>query len=171
MNKSADVDGTPVISGLASINETLVVYLYISSIGIPICVFGIFSNSINITVFYKMGFSSASNICLFCLAVTDWFCLAMHLNVNVGFLPFTPHIHLPMTLEDVVFIMSSVYYGFSAMCSWITVLINMERSCCVAFPMKVRCTLYIMRASFSHNDQKIMHINFQKCIYICKVKR
>ena len=138
MNESAFGNRTLGVSELITFDQLQVANLCIFSIGIPVCVLGIFSNSANITVFYKMGFSSASNVCLFCLAVTDWLCLAYILVVVVGCHPLIEPVHLPMMFGDAIYIISSVYYGFSAMCSWITALINMERSCCVAFPMKVR---------------------------------
>ena len=129
---------------LISEDQLNTIYLYTTSIAIPVCIFGLASNITNIIVFYKMGLSSVSNICFFCLAITDFSCVSYILVVAFTFHPgLQPHAFLPMAMLDVVLIYDSVYYGFCAMGSLITAIINMERSCCVVFPLKVRSTVRI----------------------------
>ena len=125
--------------GLISTAQLHTINLYVFSIAIPVCIFGLASNIANIVVFYKMGLSSVSNICFFCLAITDFNCVTYILVVAFAFhLGMEPHAFLPMSMIDVVMISDTAYYGFSAMGSWITAIINMERSCCVVSPLKVR---------------------------------
>ena len=137
-NGSAPRNLTSIQPELMSTDQLNRVYLYTTSIAIPVCIFGLASNIINIAVFYKMGLSSVSNICLFCLAITDFNCVTYILVVAFAHHPGLDHGFLPMAMFDVVLISDTVYYGFSAMGSWITAIINMERSCCVVFPLKVR---------------------------------
>ena len=136
-NGSASSSLTSTPSELISSDQLNTIYMYTYSITIPVCIFGLASNIINIVVFYKMGLSSVSNICFFCLAVTDFHCVSYILVVSLTLHPELKPF-LPTSMRDAVLIYDTVYYGFSAMGSWITAIINMERSCCVVFPLKVR---------------------------------
>ena len=127
---------------LISTAQLNTISLYTFTITIPVCIFGLASNIANIVVFYKMGLSSVSNNCFFCLVITDFSCVSYLLVVAFTFHPgLKPHAFLPMAMLDVVLIFDTVYYSFFAMGSWITAVINMERSCCVVFPLKVRSNL------------------------------
>ena len=128
-------------SELISTDQINTIYMCTYSIAIPVCIFGLASNIANIVVFYKMGLSSVSNICFFCLAITDFNCVSFILVAAFAYHPGLKHTFIPISMFDVVLINDSVYYGFSAMGSWITAIINMERSCCVVFPLKVRAIL------------------------------
>ena len=137
-NGSARIQLTPAPSELMSVDQLDTVCLYTYSIAIPVCIFGLISNITNIIVYYKMGLSSVSNICFFCLAITDFNCVSYILVVSFVHHPRLEQPFLPISLNDVALISDTVYFGFSAMGSWITAIINVERSCCVVFPMKVR---------------------------------
>ena len=129
---------TSTSSELISSDQLNTIYKYTYSITIPVCIFGLASNIVNIAVFYKMGLSSVSNICFFCLAITDFNCVTYILVVTFALHPgLKPHVFLPMAMLDAVLTSDTVYYAFSAMGSWITAIINMERSCCVVLPLKV----------------------------------
>ncbi|RUS81915.1 hypothetical protein EGW08_010342 [Elysia chlorotica] len=85
-----------------------------------------------------MGFSSPSTISLFCLSITDTYCL-FHISLtSFGLLPWVRDADLPIALLDVAYILSAVRFSVAATGSWITAVINVERSCCVVFPMKVK---------------------------------
>ena len=136
-NGSAPSALRPSSSELITTDQLNTISLYIFSIAIPVCIFGLASNIANIVVFYKMGFSSVSNICFFCLAITDFNCVSYLLVVAFAYHPGLDHAFLPISMVEVVLISDTVYYSFSAMGSWITAFINMERSCCVVLPLKV----------------------------------
>ncbi|GFS10218.1 chemosensory receptor B [Elysia marginata] len=137
-----DNDKTPQVSQLLSSADLITMMLYTFSTTIPICIFGILSNIVNIVVFYKMGFSSPSNINLFCLAIADLLILCYILLVSAGNHPLFLNARLSISMVDVARTGALVYYSFSALASWITAVINVERSCCIAFPMKVKESSY-----------------------------
>ena len=125
---------------LISMQQRLTVSFYIFSFSILICIFGMFSNVVNITVFYKMGFSTPSNISLFCLAVVDLATLAYILLISLTNHPgICVYLEAGMdrTMVSVARAGASPFYSFCAVGAWITAVINVERSCCVAFPLQV----------------------------------
>ena len=130
MNKSTDAQ-------LMSDAQYRVLLLYFFSILLATSIFGIFSNIANIVVFYKMGFSVASNINLFCLAITDLYCVCHFTVISLGNHPLLQNPSLVISMQDLTYFLTLLYYGFSAVGSWITAIISVERSCCIAFPMKV----------------------------------
>ena len=132
-----DSMATPVVP-LMSHTELQVALTCIFSLAIPVCIFGLCSNVVNIIVFYRMGFSIPTNISLFCLAIADWLTLAITTVVVFGEHPALQNANLIMSMRDVKFTIAVAYPGVSAMGSWITAVINVERACCIAFPMKVR---------------------------------
>ena len=143
-NGSAPSRLTSIQPELITTAQLNTISLYTCSITISVCIFGLASNIANIVVFYNMGLSSVSNICFFCLAVTDFNCVTYILVVAFTFHPgLQPHAFLPMAMLDIVMVSDIVYYGFPAMGSWITAIINMERSCCVVFPLKVRSNFFM----------------------------
>ena len=142
--RNGSTQGTlkPIAPELISSDHLYTIYMCICSVIIPVCFLGLASNIANIIVFYKMGLSSVSNICFFCLAITDFNCVSYILIVAFAYHPGLDHAFLPIPMVDVALINDTVYYSFSAMGSWITAIINMERSCCVVFPMKVRALFF-----------------------------
>ena len=132
----------PRVSPLMTHDEFLRFLKSISPIEVAICTFGIFSNIINILVFYKMGLSSTSNISLFLLAIADACNVSAIMVISLQ--EVFDDSHLPMRMEDVALLASHAFYFFSAMCSWITTIISVERSCCIIYPMKVRSLKYIL---------------------------
>ena len=126
LNGSAD-HVSLLILPLLSHAQYATVILYAFSIAIPVCTFGIFSNILNIFVFYKMGLSTPS----FVWPSQTWSHCCMYYLQQL-------ETYLDISMLDVSRIGALAYHSVSAMSSWITAVINVERSCCVAFPMKVR---------------------------------
>ena len=124
----------PQLLGDAQLEEIL---LYLSSLVTAISIFGILSNCVNIVVFYKMGFSVVINISLFCLAIADLLCVLYLILGSCAVHPLIRDDYLVMSLFDIALSLNPVHYFFSAMGAWITAVISVERSCCVAFPIKV----------------------------------
>ena len=124
----------PQLLGDAQLEEMM---LYFSSLVTAICIFGILSNCVNIVVLYKMGFSVVTNISLFCLAIADLLCVLYVILAACSVHPLIRDDYLVMSLYDFALSLNPVHYFSSAMGAWITAVISVERSCCVAFPMKV----------------------------------
>ena len=139
MNDSAGHRQTinPTMSPLITYEQFLTFLMYISPLTIAICTVGIFSNIINIVVFYKMGLTSSANTSLFSLAIAD--ACNVSAVLVMSFENMFDDSQLPMKMSDITLLTSHAYYFFSAMCSWITTIISMERTCCIIFPMKVSC--------------------------------
>ena len=164
INYSAENQTTmiPTVLPLMTYNDFLRFLQFMSPLQIAICTFGIFSNIINILVFYKMGLSSASNINLFLLAIADAFSISGILLIS--FQDIYEDSHLPMNMGDVALLTSHAFYFFSAMCSWITTVISMERACCIIYPMKVKIyfnfytTTYILVRVQSSTILKFYHL-------------
>ena len=137
MNDSARDVSTivPTVSAFMSYGQFMTFRLFVSPLTIAICTFGIFSNIINILIFYKMGLSSSSNISFFCLAIAD--ACNVSAALVMSFEDMFDDSHLLMAMRDVTLLTSHAYYFFSAMSSWITTIISMERSCCIIYPLKV----------------------------------
>ncbi|KAK3795289.1 hypothetical protein RRG08_055851 [Elysia crispata] len=138
INNSADNRPTvfPTALPLMTYDQFLAFQMCISPIAIAICTFGIVSNIVNIFVFYKMGLSTSSNISFFSLAIAD--ACTVSAVLVMSFEEVFDDSHLPMTMPDVALLTSLAFYFFSAMCSWITTVISMERACCIIYPMKVK---------------------------------
>ena len=87
--------------------------------------FAVLANMINILVFFKDGFTATSNISFFVLAIVDLLVSA---------------INIPLVLDmasDFVIQVAPCGEALNTIGSWVTVIITMERLCCVAFPLKV----------------------------------
>ena len=126
------------IQPLLTYDKIIYILSYLLTISIPICIFGIFTNIVNILVFYKMGFSSPTNISLFCLSIADLLTLCYSLVASFGNYPAFQNADLCFSMHDVSRVGAHVYYSSCAIGSWITAVINVERSVCVVFPMKVK---------------------------------
>ncbi|RUS88440.1 hypothetical protein EGW08_003777 [Elysia chlorotica] len=133
----ADDDTSMRLAPLLSYAQLLNILFYVFNLTIPISFFGILTNITNILVFYKMGFSSPSNLSLFCLAISDLLCLCYILIVSFGNHPLFAYVDVAFSLPDVTRTGANVYWASAAIGAWITAVITVERSCCVAFPMKV----------------------------------
>ena len=98
---------------------------------------GIFTNSVNIVVFWRMGFASVSHISFTALSITDLLILVFGANAQIGYGPFFK-IDIIIPGNDLVIIANPLYNSVMAMSSWITAIISMERCCCIMLPMKVK---------------------------------
>ncbi|GFO23135.1 chemosensory receptor a [Plakobranchus ocellatus] len=125
--------------GFLSDEQFNIIHLFLiyTSQLINICV--ITTNSLNIAVFVKLGFSEPSNISLTALAICD-FTLAVLTTWNNLCLWLTYHnVRLPFHSANVSFITGGAQWAFlSSTVAWITAFISIERCLCILFPLKVR---------------------------------
>ena len=111
-------------------------YKAISVVHSGFVLLGLFTNSANILVFWRLGFSSVSNINLFFLSVFDMMTIvlcAYSVVCSNGFYSLVTFV----SSYALVLIAHPLYYSGLAMSSCITAFISMERCCCIMLPMKV----------------------------------
>ena len=99
-------------------------------------VLGGFTNTINIVVFWMLGFSYVSNISLFALSVSDLVILFFLEAQAICHNHFHP-LETIWSCPDFVKLIFPVSYSCLAISSWITAVISVERCCCILFPLKV----------------------------------
>ena len=103
----------------------------------PCIIMGVFTNTVNILVFWRLDFSTVSNISLFSLSIADLVNLVFIASILICNSPFfTLEVFMPSS--DFSTISYPLHYSVMAFSSWITTVISMERCCCIMLPMKVR---------------------------------
>ena len=98
-------------------------------------ILGMITNTMNIIVYYKMGFSESSNVSFMALSVFDF------LVSLVSFVPkllFTPVLRGTATV--IVYMVGKLIFVTVGGSSMMTALISIERCLCVLFPLKVSST-------------------------------
>ncbi|GFO48453.1 chemosensory receptor a [Plakobranchus ocellatus] len=102
-----------------------------------IAVIGVFTNTINIVVYYKMGLQETTNINFFTLAISDWFsaiCLVLIMitdNLTVKLPSGAP-------TEEITHLVSFIMYANSVTAAFITTILSLERCLCIVIPLKVK---------------------------------
>ena len=114
---------------------------------------GLFTNSANILVFWRLGFSSVSNINLFFLSVFDMMIIVLCAYFVVCSNAFYSLVTF-MSGYALVLIVHPLYFSGLAMSSCITALISMERCCCVMLPMKVGASITPIKLLLLHHASK-----------------
>ncbi|CAL1530416.1 unnamed protein product, partial [Lymnaea stagnalis] len=115
---------------------------------IPIALFGIVSNIINITIFYKQGLRYTVNIGLTGLAISDLGSLVVIEWYNVCFNPFFAESGIPLVLFEFQHLTAGVpHLCFTRITGWITVYITAERCLCIVTPLRVKRLLTPARSA------------------------
>ncbi|GFN82388.1 harbi1_0 protein [Plakobranchus ocellatus] len=101
-----------------------------------IAAIGVFTNTINIIVYSKMGLQETTNINFFSLAIADWLsamCLiVMQISDNIN-------IRLPSgaKADEITHVTSIFLFAASGTGAFITTILSMERCLCIVIPLKV----------------------------------
>ncbi|XP_059178439.1 uncharacterized protein LOC131957709 [Physella acuta] len=99
---------------------------------------GIFSNIINIIVFYRQGLNNAVNISFFGLAISDICSLATLIIYNIWFNPLLPRFKVPVNPIEIEYLTAGLPHGcFTRITSWITVYITAEQCLCISLPLHI----------------------------------
>ena len=96
-----------------------------------VTIFGLFGNTANLIVYYKMGLQDTTTINFFVLAISDFTVSTSTLVIQVS------RIHIVRGTPPSAFVASFFIWvacGFGAM---ITALLSIERCLCIVFPLKV----------------------------------
>ena len=133
----ADLPITPLVSYYV---YTIVMYVLGVSLTSALAMFGVFSNTVNIIVFYKMGFQETTNINFFSLAINDLMASCGNLLVEIFQSPFMKIDELPQgsLILQTTYLASFVVYSCCGFGALITAVLAMERCLCIVFPLKVR---------------------------------
>ena len=117
-SESAEEINTPMSQLLG---DTLLrqITLYLADVFMATSIFGVCSNSVNIVIFYKMGFSVVTNISLFCLAIVDLLSLFIFIIYACAAHPLIRDDYLMMSLHDISMSLFPFRYFVNAMGSWI----------------------------------------------------
>ncbi|GFN91107.1 chemosensory receptor a [Plakobranchus ocellatus] len=98
------------------------------------------TNSLNIVVFVKLGFSEPSNISLTALAICDFILAVLFTRNNLCFLLAHHNVRLPFdSANNVTVLTGGIQWVFlSRTVAWIPAFISFERCLCILVPLKVR---------------------------------
>ena len=103
----------------------------------PYIIIGVFTDTVNILIFWILDFSAVSNISLFSLSIADLINLMFMANSLICDNPFfTLEVFMPRLHFSLI--SNPLHYSVMAFSSWIPAVISMERRCCIMLPMKVR---------------------------------
>ncbi|KAK3751504.1 hypothetical protein RRG08_030529 [Elysia crispata] len=117
---------------------TIVMYILGFSLTSALAMFGVFSNTVNIIMFYKMGFQETTNINFFSLAINDLMASCGNLLVEIFQSPFMKIDELPQgsLILQTTYLASFVVYSCCGFGALITAVLAMERCLCIVFPLK-----------------------------------
>ncbi|GFO08060.1 peptide receptor gpcr [Plakobranchus ocellatus] len=97
----------------------------------------VFTNTINIIVYSKMGLQETTNINFFSLAIADWLS-AMCLTL----MTISDHIKIRLPsgakADEITNLTSFILYAASGTGAFITTILSMERCLCIVIPLKVK---------------------------------
>ena len=125
--------------------STYRIFLAVNSFGLTgvVSAFGIFSNTANVIVYFKMGLRETTNISFFALAVIDWIISTLSFLTVIGNIssiaPFGEEI------LSVGYHLSSVLFPCVGVGAWITTVLSAERCLCIVLPLKVGKAIFIER--------------------------
>ena len=106
---------------------------------IVLCCTGIVANLINVVVFAKMGFSETINIMFVVLSICD---LTLSVVFIISCLTLTSAFEstnvLFLDIFDLALVINPLTWACYGLGSCVTALIAVERSVCIALPLKVR---------------------------------
>ena len=131
---------TPLISDRVS---TIIGYINAYFLGILIGVVGIFTNTANISVYWRMGLSETTNIDFFALSIVDllvsFFDVVIQITRNRPVSVMTMPSGAPVSELG----MGAIFFIYACLgsSSWITAILSIERCLCISMPLKVRTAI------------------------------
>ncbi|XP_005103626.1 probable G-protein coupled receptor B0563.6 [Aplysia californica] len=104
-----------------------------------VCVFGIFSNIVNLIIFWKHGFRESITVGLTGLAVSDLGAVISGIILSICFNPMIPFSELGVNIIEVQKLVGSrPRVCFARITGLITMYLAFERCLCVAVPLHVK---------------------------------
>ena len=121
------VNGT--IYQVVSIDQRNMVMSIISVLTLSVAFVGFVTNILNILTFYKMGLHSAINICFFALSLTDLIGECSYAHLAMIMMSMSGLIDLGADLTGILYMLLPLVLALTALGSWITAIVNLERCC------------------------------------------
>ncbi|XP_005110483.1 uncharacterized protein LOC101845048 [Aplysia californica] len=104
-----------------------------------VSIFGVISNLVNLTIFWRHGFRESINVGLTALAVSDLGTVISGAILSVCFNPLIPYSEMRVNNRDVQYLVAAhPRFCFARITGLITVYITLERCLCVALPLHVK---------------------------------
>ncbi|GFO43611.1 chemosensory receptor a [Plakobranchus ocellatus] len=126
-------------TGFLNDRQFVIVSLVLLSISQLCNAVAIISNSLNIAVFVRLGFSEPSNISLVALAASDLACVVISIWTGICFFLSSMDVRLPFDATNVSYLTGSAPWAFiGRTVAWITAFISFERCLCILVPLKVK---------------------------------
>ena len=135
-----DLPITPLISAYVS---TIIGYIDAYALGILIGVVGVFTNTANISVYWRMGLSETTNISFFSLSIFDL--LVSFFDVVIRITRNRPMsvMKMPSGAPVSELGMGAIFFIYACFgnSSWITAILSIERCLCISIPLQVRIVI------------------------------
>ncbi|KAK3711796.1 hypothetical protein RRG08_037000 [Elysia crispata] len=128
---------TPILSVYVS---TIIAYINTYVLGILIGVVGVFTNTANISVYWRMGLSKTTNISFFALSIFD-------LLVSLSTVIVQVTTNQPVSVKrlssgapvsELGMGLCFIMYPCLGCSAWTTAILTIERCFCISTPLKVR---------------------------------
>ncbi|XP_005110482.3 tachykinin-like peptides receptor 86C [Aplysia californica] len=104
-----------------------------------VSIFGVISNLVNLSIFWRHGFRESINVGLTALAVSDLGTVISGAILSVCFNPLIPYSEMGVNSRDVQYLVGAhPRFCFARITGLITVYITLERCLCVAVPLHVK---------------------------------
>lgn len=127
-------------------------------IGLPLDVFGIVANAINIRTFWILRLKDGVTVTLFALAITDCLQVASHFILTVLSIPYLwekqDKLWLPISLDVPIIFLGNSAFAMTFLSTTSITLLAVARCLCVASPLKfkdvfttTRCVTIILSSS------------------------
>ena len=130
--------------------------------------FGVVSNTANIIVYSRIGFSESSNINFLALSVIDLLVSLVTFFLKMFYSPVFSNLRTGPTTSMVALTLSPAMMVTVCGSAMMTTLISTERCLCVVFPLKVKISR--MRLSFTkislEMSEKLKCTNFENSIIL-----
>ena len=132
-----DLSITPIISAYVS---RIIGYINTYVLGILLGVVGIFTNTANISVYWKMGLSKTTNISFFALSIFDLLVSMSTVMVMVTRNQPVSLMRLPSgaLVSELGMALCFILYPCLSCSAWTTAILTIERCLCISAPLKVR---------------------------------
>ncbi|GFS13718.1 chemosensory receptor B [Elysia marginata] len=118
---------------------TIVMFVLGVSATNVVALFGVFSNTANILVYYKMGLQETTNISFFTLAINDLMASVATIIVEICQSPMMKINELPRkaSVLQAMYLASFIVYHCCGFGAFTTALLASERCLCIVLPLRV----------------------------------